>query len=63
MSSCGDELIQYEEKHHEKLVEKFIEKNADKYDEFVLAEMIDEQADYSDYLYDQERDEDIDLGD
>lgn len=54
-------LEKFEQTYYEELVERFIDKNRDSWDEFVFEQFQEFEADYSDYLYDQEKDRQLEL--
>jgi len=49
-----DKLQSFEQENDEMLKEKFIEKYANEWQEFVFERFEENEADYSDYLYEQE---------
>jgi hypothetical protein len=52
----GNDMLEYEEKHFDRLVNAFIEKHADLWAEFVMDDWQDREADRADYLYEMVRD-------
>jgi len=56
MSIGNHELIEYEERNHDELVEQFMEENSDRYNEFVLDAYNDECASHGDITKDQAED-------